>query len=88
MKNIGDVITWTSQASGVLKVKTGKVIAIVCKDKKLSDCIPFGVPKSRIKAQDTNWVSDRYVVEVPRKTGTIDYYAVPTEWIDGSDQGV
>ncbi len=82
MKNIGDVITWRSQASGVVKVKTGKIVAIVRKNENLFKFLPVDVPRSRIKAQQYNMVSDRYVVEVPRMSGTIDYYVVPVGWIE------
>lgn len=79
---LGKVVTWKSQAGGSVKEKTGKVIAINQINEDLFRYIPKGTPRSRIKAQQYNMVSDRYIVEVPRKSGLIDYYAVPVDWVE------
>lgn len=74
----GDTVTWTSQSGGVYRTKTGKVVAIVPRKASIVDCYPeiANVLRSRIKAQQINWIYDRALVQVPRGNN-FDYYAPP-----------
>jgi len=85
--SVGKTVSWTSQAAGCSKTKTGKSLAIVlCRQRSFTMLRKaLGTPKlpmSRIKFQDVSQI-DRLLVAVPRlnakgePTGTVDYYAPP-----------
>lgn len=76
----GDIVTWTSQASGVEKTKTGKVITDIKPGKYIVEVLKRSgltdIPCSRIKASSISYIP-RVLIEVPRggKSKLCDYYA-------------
>ena len=87
MIEIGQTVTWTSQAGGYSKTKAGKVLAIIEPEQEAYHrdfrflTMPFrliGVKEpvldSRVKFDPCS-SNRRVLVEVPRKSGTMDYYA-------------
>jgi hypothetical protein len=84
---VGDTVTWTSQAGGCTKTKTGTVIAIAhvgTPYRKLGTYVPASAPKSNRKFDDKFPDQARYIIEVPRgtKSGVCDYYAPMVHVID------
>lgn len=85
---IGDMIRWASQAGGAVKVKRGKVIAILPSNRDLYGAVPKGTPRSRVMGSSLS-LGLRYVVEVPyagKDTGSHvppRYYAPLVKTIDG-----
>lgn len=76
MIKTGTVVTWTSQAHGSARRKTGTVIAYVPAGSRAYDYLPPEVPHrkcARIKFEPRSYV-DRYLVAVPRPSGLLDYY--------------
>ena len=72
----GDTVTWTSQAIGTEKTKTGKVIAIVPAGEDVSKLLPEVVVKNHIKYSSSISTIDRVLVAVPagKDKQTIHYY--------------
>lgn len=76
--NVGDMVTWTSQAMGIWKEKRGQIIAIVPAGESIEKVWPQAkeIPKARRKWADDISKNDRAIVEVPRASGRgCDYYA-------------
>ncbi len=88
MIEIGQQVTWTSQAGGNSKTKTGKVLAIIkanafglranafyvlCQALREKFVLTKHLTSNQIKFQHISQV-DRAIVEVPRKSGVMDYY--------------
>lgn len=72
---IGQEVTWSSQAGSFWKTKTGKVLAIIPALGRIPDnLIPADTPNNRIKFDCDTVLFDRVVVAVPRGKG-YDYYA-------------
>lgn len=65
----GVFVTWTSQAAGVSKAKTGKIIGIVPRLESIAKALEtIGCTKESysLRAQDTS-IYDRYVIHVMKK---------------------
>jgi hypothetical protein len=79
---VGRTVKWTSQSQGVVKEKSGMVVAIVEPKEDLMPYLPPGLPSSRLKA-DRYSMSRRALVAVPRTSGNgCDYYAPPVKWLE------
>jgi len=79
---IGQTVTWTSVSQGVVKTKTGTVVAIIEPGEDARKYLPPGMPKSRFKA-DRFSGNRRALVAVPRVSGNgCDYYAPPVKWLE------
>lgn len=74
----GDNVTWTSQAMGCEKTKTGVIIAKIPAGTSVRNFIPANAKKSHIKF-DVNISSyDRILVAIPAgKDGKITHYYCP-----------
>jgi len=79
---VGDTVTWESQAMGRWKVKRGTVIALVPAGVHIAEIWPeaLKLPKSRRKWSDDVSKFDRAIVEVPRKKVPL-YYAPRLSWL-------
>ena len=78
MINVGDIVTWESQAKGSWTRKTGKVIAVVPPGESALGWVPAEAKKSHIKfGVDIYLQGDRAVVAVPAGAygGLTHYYA-------------
>ncbi|WP_368272728.1 hypothetical protein [Enterocloster lavalensis] len=78
MINVGDTVTWESQAQGSWTSKTGKVIAVVPPGESALGWVPAGTKKSHVKFEvDVYLKWDRAVVAVPAGAygGLTHYYA-------------
>lgn len=71
----GDKVTWTSQATGSSKTKTGILLGIVEPEQDAYKYVPLSIRKNRIKGQNHSSIV-RAAVEVPRSGQGIgsDYY--------------
>ncbi|KLU62347.1 hypothetical protein CEB3_c13910 [Peptococcaceae bacterium CEB3] len=78
----GDLVTWTSQAGGVEKRKTGTFIRVVGKNEDAF--AGLGIKANRRKGQQYNMVSVRALVEVPRSGKSVlsDYYTPRLEALE------
>lgn len=79
---VGDTVTWTSQAMGCEKTKTGVVIAEIPAGRKANPHIPKTAKKSHIKFDTVRGGSryDRVLVAVPAgKDGDITHYYCPNK---------
>lgn len=77
----GDTVTWTSQAGGVWKEKTGTVVAVVPQQESVENFLPAGVAKSRVKGQSCSFW-ERVLVAVPRASGKrCDFYLPRIDWV-------
>ena len=65
----GTRISWSSQASGISKEKTGIVLKYIAAGSPSRQFIPLGVASRRINGIDVSTV-DRYLVEVEGKSGS------------------
>ena len=75
---IGDTVTWTSQAMGREKTKTGKVIAEIPAGESAMNKVPKGAKTSHIKLGTDKSVYGRILVAVPAgKYGNITHYYCP-----------
>ncbi len=75
---IGDTVTWTSQAMGCEKTKTGKVIAEIPANTGAMKHVPQTAKKSHIKFDNDKSVYDRILVAVPAgKDRNITHYYCP-----------
>lgn len=75
---IGDTVTWTSQAMGREKTKTGKVIAEIPAKTGARKHIPTTAKKSHIKFDTDESVHDRVLVAVPEgRDWNITHYYCP-----------
>jgi hypothetical protein len=75
---IGDTVTWTSQAMGCEKTKTGKVIAEIPAKAEAKKHVPPTAKKSHIKFDNDKSVYDRVLVAVSAgKDGKITHYYCP-----------
>jgi hypothetical protein len=93
MFNVGAEIKWVSQSGGMQKEKRGKLIGTIIKGEsgfrvlnKATGLEWYGIT-ARVKFQDTNVVSDRYLVEVPRGGRSVltDFYAPQMSVIDAQN---
>lgn len=76
--NIGDTVTWTSQAMGCEKTKKGTVIAEIPAKISVRKHIPPTAKKSHIKFDNDKSVCDRILVAVPTgEGGNITHYYCP-----------
>lgn len=74
----GDTVTWTSQASGSTKTKTGKVMAIVPAEANVMKLIPGSAKRSHIKIDMPKSIYNRVLIAVPTgKEGKITHYYAP-----------
>ena len=74
----GQEVTWTSQAVGTEKTKTGTVIAVVPAGKSVRKLVPPDTKSSHIKYDRDVSVYDRILVAVPAgKDGQITHYYAP-----------
>lgn len=79
---IGTEVEWTSQSQGWWKAKRGIVIAHLEPGQRLSQVIPPGTPRSRIRGEEIS-TRRRYVVAVRRPNGRVTYYYTPVaEWLE------
>ena len=72
----GVIVMWDSQASGVFKIKRGKVLGIVNPEEDAYEYVPpeLRTKHSRVKGQRFSSIK-RVAVEVPRENGRgCDYY--------------
>lgn len=77
---VGDKVTWTSQALGCEKTKTGVIIAEIPARNKAKRHIPSGAKKSHIKFDTDCSIYDRMLVAVPAgKDGNITHYYCPNK---------
>lgn len=83
-KLIGSTVSWTSQAGGYEKQKTGVVVALLPKGRSAYALVPSDgrnehgqINMASTKFQNHNFNNDRYLVRVPRggKSTRNDYYA-------------
>lgn len=75
---IGQTVTWTSQAMGCEKTKTGKILAVIPAGKSAKTLIPVTAKKSHIKFCNDISTFDRLLVEVPAgKDESIKHYYTP-----------
>lgn len=75
---IGQTVTWTSQAMGCEKSKTGKVLAVIRAGQSARALIPATAKKSHIKGCKDISQFDRILVEVPTgKNERIKHYYTP-----------
>ena len=71
-------VTWTSQAEGSAKKKTGIVIAIVSAKKDTDLLLPHDVKPSHVKYDRHISIHERVLVAVPAgKSGQITHYYCP-----------
>ncbi len=78
MIEVGKEVTWTSQAQGIGKKKTGKVIAIVPAKKDADLLLPHDVKPSHVKYDRHISIHERVLVAVPAgKSGQITHYYCP-----------
>lgn len=78
MIGVGKEVTWTSQAQGSDKIKTGKVIAIVPAKKDADMLLPRGVKPSHVNYNSHISIYERVLVAVPAgKDGQITHYYCP-----------
>lgn len=80
----GQTVTWTSQAHGSVKTKTGTVVAYVGPAQDAYRFIPPGLGRGRVHFQQYSQVP-RYVVAVPRRSGLLDYYAPPARLLEAQE---
>jgi hypothetical protein len=76
----GDIVSWTSQAAGVTRSKTGKIVAILRKGEYLTDALTragYDVENCILHAGTMSRVQDRYIVDTtpPGHTGKNWIYA-------------
>ena len=79
MINVGDTVTWESQAQGSWTRKTGKVIAVVLPGESALGWVPAEAKKSHVKFEvDIYLKGDRAVVAVPAGAygGLTHYYTL------------
>lgn len=75
---IGQTVTWTSQAMGCEKTKRGKVLAVISAGESAKTLIPATAKKSHIKFCNDISKFDRLLVEVPTgKDESIKHYYTP-----------
>ncbi len=75
---VGDKVTWTSQAMGCEKTKTGVIIAEIPARHKAKQHIPKTAKKSHIKFDTDCSIYDRILVAVPvGKDDKITHYYCP-----------
>lgn len=87
---VGDEVTWTTQAGGTPKEKSGKVLATLRSGQSLDDAMRRLRPKAArtsVKADADTSICDRYLVEVPRArrgkaSSACDYYAPRASVVD------
>jgi len=87
---IGKTVTWTSQAGGHSKTKTGTVLAVVRVNSfglgaelhytllqalRRKHVNTSQLSSNQIKFDGGHATKDRLIIEVPRKSGVCDYYA-------------
>ena len=78
MIGVGKEVTWTSQAQGSGKKKTGKVIAIVPAKRDADMLLPKDVKPSHVKYDKHVSTYERVLVAVPAgKDGQITHYYCP-----------
>lgn len=58
--NVGDVVTWRSQAQGASLIKAGKVVAVIPQGDRPTGIKGCGWPRNH----------ESYIVEVPPKSGS------------------
>ena len=76
---IGEKITWTSQAMGCEKTKTGVIIAEIPAGTDARKYVPETAKKSHIKFSEES-IYDRVLVAVPAgKDGQIMHYYCPAK---------
>lgn len=63
---VGDTVTWTSQAGGKSKTKTGKVIAVVPKGVNVRQWVPDGFNDSRLPQNLSFRFHESYLIQVGR----------------------
>ena len=74
----GQEVTWTSQAVGSERTKTGTVIAAVPAGKSVRKLVPPDTKRSHIKYDRDVSIYDRILVAVPDgKDGQITHYYAP-----------
>lgn len=77
---VGDTVTWTSQAMGCEKTKTGVIIAEIPAGNNAKRYIPKTAKKSHIKFDTGKSIYDRVLVAVPAgKDGKITHYYCPNK---------
>lgn len=77
---VGNKVTWTSQALGCEKTKTGIIIAEVPARHKAKRHIPSTAKKSHIKFDTDCSIYDRVLVAVPAgKDSNITHYYCPNK---------
>lgn len=73
----GDSVTWESQSGGVIKRKTGEIIAMVKSGDSAIKELPESAKKSHVKFGDTS-AYDRALVAVKTgKNGQLTHYYCP-----------
>lgn len=78
MIEVGKKVTWTSQAQGSDKTKTGTVIAIVPPQKDADMFLPPNLKPSHIKYDRHISIYERVLVAVPAgKNGKATHYYCP-----------
>lgn len=81
MIEVGKKVTWTSQAQGSDKTKTGTVIAIVPPQKDANMLLPPNVKSSHVKYGQIS-IYERVLVAVPAgKDGKATHYYCPRKSI-------
>lgn len=75
MYQVGDKVTWISQAGGWTKTKEGTVHAVVPANKCTIDYLP-SVSVAQVKFDTYYTAQERYIIAVPRggKSTKVDYY--------------
>lgn len=75
MYQVGNKVTWTSQAAGGVKTKEGTVYAVVPANKCAIDYLP-AVSTAQVKFDSYYTAQERYIIAVPRggKSTKVDYY--------------
>lgn len=77
---VGDKVTWTSQAMGSEKTKTGVIISEIPAGHKAKQHVPKTAKKSHIKFDTDCSIYDRMLVAVPAgKDSNITHYYCPTK---------
>lgn len=75
---VGDTVTWTSQAMGCEKKKTGTIIAMIPVNHRAMQHIPKSAKTSHIKFDTDVSRYERVLVEVSAgKNGNIKHYYCP-----------
>ena len=76
----GTEVTWTSQAGGYEKTKTGTILYCILKNDNLRKLLPEDFPFKKIQGQMVSQI-DRYLVEVKTGPKAIKYYTPYASWI-------